>query len=154
MQFEPPTSPYPQNPFAPYGYYPTPPPPNFASTRAHPSFYEYSGAGSIPTPAPSPRTPHHSRRRSHDYNTTEFPGIRRAATHEHTDFSSHDYATPPPRPHTRAGAAYMHTPLHTPPSTSHGGHGAAPPFFSSYMQGFPQSDYVSIFLTTPLIGGV
>jgi len=152
MQFEPPTSPYPQNPFS-YGYYSTPPPQNFASTRPHP-FYEYSGAGSIPTPAPSPRAPHHSRRRSHDYNTAEFPGLRRAATHEHTDFSSRDYATPPPpRPHTRAGAAYMHTPLHTPPQTSHGAHGAAPPFFS-YMPSFPQSDYVSIFLAIHLIGGV
>lgn len=143
MQFEPPTSPYAGNPFSPYGYY-TPPPPNFANTRAH-TFYEYSGAGSIPTPAPSPRTPHHSRRRSHDYTTTDFPGMRRAATHEHADFSSHDYATPPPRPHTRAGAAFMHTPLHTPPSTSHGAHGAPPPFFSSYMPSFPQSDYFTPF---------
>lgn len=144
MQFEPPSSPYPPNPFSsPYGYYPTPPPPNFANARAH-TFYEYGGAGSIPTPAPSPRTPHHSRRRSHDYTTSEFPGLRRAATHDHGEFSPHDYSTPPPRPHTRAGAAYMHTPLHTPPSTSHGNHGGAPPpFFSSHMPGFPQSDYVS-----------
>lgn len=98
--------------------------------------YEYS-AGSIPTPAPSPRAPHHTRRRSHDY-TTDVPNLRRAAT-DHTDYHSHEYATPPPRPHTRAGASYMHTPLHTPPSTSHGG---APPFFASYMPGFaPQSDY-------------
>lgn len=142
MQFvEPPSSPYPPNPFSPYGYYPTPPPQSFA--RAH-TFYEYNSAGSIPTPAPSPRTPQHSRRRSHDYTTSEFPGMRRAATHDHSEYSSHDYATPPPRPHTRAGAAYMHTPLHTPPQTSHGSH-APPQFFSSYMPGFSQADYFSPF---------
>ncbi|KAF8474608.1 hypothetical protein BDZ91DRAFT_269892 [Kalaharituber pfeilii] len=132
MQYDPPTSPYP-NPFTPpYAYYPTPPPPNFANTRAH-TFYEYTGAGSIPTPAPSPRIPQHSRRRSHDY-TSEFPGMRRAATYDHPEFSPHDY--PPPRPHTRAGATYMHTP----PPTSHGSHGA-PPFFSPYMSSFAAADY-------------
>lgn len=147
MQFETPSSPYPPNPFSPYGYYPTPPPPNFPSSRGH-AFYEYStGPGSIPTPAPSPRAPHHSRRRSHDYTTDFVPGLRRAATHGthgYGEFSPHDYATPPPRPHTRAGAAYLQTPLHTPPPTSHGTHEAAPPF--SYMPGFQQSDYVSPFL--------
>lgn len=143
MQFEPPTSPYP--PFSSYGYpYPTPPP--NMPPRAH-TFYEFSGVGSIPTPAPSPRTPQHSRRRSHDYGA-EFGGsIRRPTTgapQDHGEFP-HGFATPP-RPHTRAGAAHnQYTPLHTPPPTSHAHHGAVPNFYTSYVPGFqpPSADYVS-----------
>lgn len=98
----------------------------------------------VPTPSPSPRTPSHSRRMSHD------PSREHGATSSSrrpsaipADYGAHAYATPPQRPHTRAANHFMNsTPLHTPPP-SH-----TPGFPYGFHSGFTtpapgQNDYVS-----------
>ncbi|KAL7272800.1 hypothetical protein RUND412_004375 [Rhizina undulata] len=155
MQFDSP--PVFHHPFVyPPGYGYASPPPGGMPPRGQ-SFYEASSfsAQSIPTPAPSPRTPSHSRRRSttHDFSgTAEYvsgkrPSSSRRSAHEHSEYShEHPGSTASPRPSaTHRGAPFMHTPMNTPPPSAHSHHPM--PNLYSYGPGYTaqpqQSEYVS-----------
>lgn len=99
-----------------------------------------------PTPAPSPRSPNGSRRRSTTADFMNSPEYKRPSSSRRTteaDFS-HDAPYNPttsPRPGHHRGP-FMHTPLHTPPPSSH----ANMPNIYSYVPGFnpaQQAEYVS-----------
>ncbi|KAH0605365.1 uncharacterized protein H6S33_004587 [Morchella sextelata] len=154
MQFEHPAY---SSPFYPPGYGYTSPPPGGMPPRAN--FYEGGFGASIPTPAPSPRTPSASRRRTQDFSggvSAEYvhhkrPSSSRRSGHEHSEFPHEQYhaSTSSPRPGAGHRAAYMNpTPLHTPPPSAHAHHSSGSgtmPNIYSYVPGFTaqQAEYVS-----------
>lgn len=150
MQFEHPAYASPFYPPGPgYGY--ASPPPGGMPPRS--GFYESGFGSSIPTPAPSPRTPSASRRRPQEFaSSAEYvhqkrPSSSRRSGHEHSEFPHEQYhtSTQSPRPGAGHRAAYMNpTPLHTPPPSAHAHHGTMPNIYS-YVPGFTpqQAEYVS-----------
>lgn len=148
QQFE--QSPF-ASPFYPPGYSYSSPPPGMHSRS---NFYQEGFGASIPTPAPSPRTPSSSRRRSSqhpefmgssEYVSGKRPSSSRRAGHEHAEFSHEQYSTASPRPGVQyRGAHFMHTPVHTPPPSSHAHHNM-PNLYSYVPGGFTQQqpEYVS-----------
>ncbi|KAL0638329.1 hypothetical protein Q9L58_002634 [Maublancomyces gigas] len=148
MQFEHPAYASPFYPPGPgYGY--ASPPPGGMPPRS--GFYESGFGSSIPTPAPSPRTPSASRRRPQDFaGSAEYvhhkrPSSSRRTGHEHSEFPHEQYhtSTQSPRPGAGHRTAYMNpTPLHTPPPSAHAHHSTMPNIYS-YVPGFTpqQAEY-------------
>lgn len=160
MQFEHPVF----SPFYPPGYGSFSPPPGMPQRSSTAYYQEGFGASTIPTPAPSPRTPGSSgRRRSSQYpefmSSSEYVSARRTSSsrrsgHEHPEFSHERYTTTSPRPGTgHRGATYMYTPVHTPPPPSAHGHhtGAMPNIYAYVPASTPQShpEYVSFSSPSP-----